>query len=73
MRIAEDRKWTGTFLDYKNSGDTHGTKEKVVGYPAIAFTKEKGETKMSSTASQKDQRELLELARFAIREGLVTA
>lgn len=38
MMIAKDLGWKTTFLDYKNSGDTAGTKDKVVGYGAYAYT-----------------------------------
>jgi len=39
MLIAKSKGWQGTFLDYKNSGDTAGPKDRVVGYGAYAFSK----------------------------------
>lgn len=39
MLMAKDLGWKSTFLDYKNSGDTAGTKDKVVGYGAYAYSK----------------------------------
>lgn len=37
MYLAEKLGWSGRVLDYRNSGDTAGTKESVVGYTSIAF------------------------------------
>lgn len=37
LYIAKVMGWKGYFLDYKNSGDTAGSKESVVGYGAYAF------------------------------------
>ncbi|MFN8578566.1 MAG: AmmeMemoRadiSam system protein B [Candidatus Sericytochromatia bacterium] len=37
MFMAHDLSWKTEFLDYKNSGDTAGTKDKVVGYGAYAY------------------------------------
>jgi AmmeMemoRadiSam system protein B len=39
MHIAKKFDWSGHFLDYRNSGDTAGPKDQVVGYGAYAFTK----------------------------------
>lgn len=38
MLMARDLGWKSTFLDYKNSGDTAGTKDRVVGYGAYAYS-----------------------------------
>lgn len=35
--IAKKRGWKASLVDYKNSGDTAGSKEEVVGYAAIEF------------------------------------
>lgn len=40
MNIAKKLDWKGKLLDYRNSGDTQGNKEKVVGYASIAFYEE---------------------------------
>jgi hypothetical protein len=37
MHIAKKLNWKGKLLDYKNSGDTAGNKNSVVGYGAYAF------------------------------------
>lgn len=37
MQIAKIKKWKGKFLDYRNSGDTRGPKDQVVGYGCYAF------------------------------------
>lgn len=37
MEMARKHQWEGVFLDYKNSGDTSGPKDNVVGYGAYAF------------------------------------
>jgi MEMO1 family protein len=36
--LAKKNKWVPTILCYKNSGDTYGDKERVVGYVSIIFT-----------------------------------
>ena len=41
MILAKKNKWKTILLDYKNSGDTKGDKENVVGYTCIAFIEEK--------------------------------
>lgn len=38
LHLAHDLKWKAELLDYRNSGDTAGDKNRVVGYAAIAFT-----------------------------------
>jgi AmmeMemoRadiSam system protein B len=37
MHIARERGWSGRLMDYRNSGDTAGTKGSVVGYASVAF------------------------------------
>jgi len=39
MYIAKDMGWQGRLIEYKNSGDTAGNKQRVVGYASIAFYK----------------------------------
>lgn len=39
--LAKKNKWKTILLDYKNSGDTKGNKDQVVGYSSIAFIEEK--------------------------------
>lgn len=38
MEIAERKGWVPHLLDYRNSGDTAGSRSRVVGYGAIAYT-----------------------------------
>lgn len=40
MRIAQEKGWSAKLIDYKNSGDTAGSKDRVVGYASIAFFSE---------------------------------
>jgi len=37
MHLAKKKGWTGKLLDYRNSGDTAGPKDQVVGYGCYAF------------------------------------
>ncbi len=37
LNLAKEFGWKPIFLDYKNSGDTSGIKEEVVGYASFAF------------------------------------
>jgi len=37
MNLAKKKKWKGKLLDYRNSGDTAGPKDSVVGYGCYAF------------------------------------
>jgi AmmeMemoRadiSam system protein B len=41
MHMAKKMKWKGKMLDYRNSGDTAGPKDAVVGYGCYAFCEEK--------------------------------
>jgi AmmeMemoRadiSam system protein B/AmmeMemoRadiSam system protein A len=66
LRIAVNKGWRARFLDYRNSGDVTGDKRGVVGYAAIAFY-EPGKAGSTFTAAQRKQ--LLELARKALRES----
>ena len=38
MTLATERGWQPQLLDYRNSGDTAGDRQRVVGYAAIAYT-----------------------------------
>lgn len=38
MHLAQTSGWRGQLLDYRNSGDTAGPRDRVVGYGAYAFT-----------------------------------
>jgi AmmeMemoRadiSam system protein B/AmmeMemoRadiSam system protein A len=72
MHIAEIKGWRGVLLDYKNSGDTAGSKNRVVGYASIAFVEGKEKTNtMKETLPAQDREALLRLARTTIEARLV--
>jgi AmmeMemoRadiSam system protein B/AmmeMemoRadiSam system protein A len=72
MHIAKIKDWCGILIDYKNSGDTAGTKNRVVGYASIAFVDRKEMTgTMQKPLSTQDREALLKLARSAIEARLV--
>jgi len=72
MHIAKIKGWEGQLIDYKNSGDTAGSKDQVVGYASIAFVDRKeASNRMNETLPPKDRRALLKLARSAIEAKLV--
>jgi hypothetical protein len=72
MHIAKIKGWEGALIDYKNSGDTAGSKNQVVGYASIAFVERKEASKrMNETLPPDDRRALLRLARSAIEANLV--
>jgi len=69
LKMAGREGWKPVFLNYTNSGDTAGSKDKVVGYSAIAFFGDKvmKKKKMTSKAYTKKQGEILiQLARETI-------
>jgi len=73
MRLALQYRWEPVLLHYSNSGDTAGTKERVVGYSAIAFF---GEDNMNTESSESNQytpeqgETLVRLARMTLEEEL---
>ncbi len=72
MHIAQIKGWKGILIDYRNSGDTAGNKNRVVGYASIAFVDGKEITKtMKETLSAQDRGCLLRLARTAIEARLL--
>ncbi len=72
MHIARIKGWSATLSDYRNSGDTAGNKDRVVGYTSIAFVDGKEMTKtMKETLSIEERESLLKLARTAIEARLV--
>jgi len=75
MEIARQKGWKAKLLDYRNSGDTSGNKDAVVGYAAIAFYEpEDKETASAEKPRQTGEQEftaperkfLLELARKTV-------
>ena len=72
MHIAKIKGWRGILIDYRNSGDTAGGKNRVVGYASIGFVDGKEVSgKMKQTLSAHDRKTLLKLARSAIEAKLV--
>ena len=72
MYIAEIKGWQGILLDYRNSGDTAGGRNRVVGYSSIAFVDRKEMTgAMKEPLSTQDRETLLKLACSAIKARLV--
>jgi len=60
MHIAKIRGWQGILIDYRNSGDTAGGKNRVVGYASIAFVDKKEMTMtIKETLSTQDRDALL--------------
>jgi AmmeMemoRadiSam system protein B/AmmeMemoRadiSam system protein A len=71
MHLAELKGWTGRLIDYRNSGDTGGDKQRVVGYASIAYVDRKEiSATMKDDLSPRDRKALLTLARTAIRARL---
>lgn len=80
MTLAERGPFEARLLKYANSGDTAGTKDRVVGYAAVAFLE--SEQEVSGEANDPEgqsawkplgregRRSLLRLARSSIREYL---
>ena len=64
MYLAEEKGWQGTLLDYRNSGDTAGGKDRVVGYMAAAFYGD------GDFLNEEDQKFLLQLARQTLEQYL---
>ena len=64
LQIARARGWKAKILDYRNSGDTSGEKDRVVGYSSIAFFDEP----MNSS----DRHTLLELSRTTLQSYLTS-
>ena len=63
MNIANHFNWEAKLLDLRNSGDTAGSKDSVVGYASIAFYEKE---KKALLLSNNDKKKLLELARSSI-------
>lgn len=44
MQMAQKKGWKPQLIDYRNSGDTIGSLEEVVGYASIAFVSQEGDS-----------------------------
>jgi hypothetical protein len=62
MHLARLKNWTTRMLDSRNSGDTSGEKDRVVGYTAIAFCESAQETYAAA-----ERKFLLDLARQTLK------
>jgi AmmeMemoRadiSam system protein A len=63
LSLARSKGWKATLLDCRNSGDTAGQKERVVGYAAIAFY-----SPSLQAFSREEREQLLRLARRSLTE-----
>jgi hypothetical protein len=68
LHLAKLKGWKAKLLDYRNSGDTAGNKESVVGYAAIAFY-----APAPQAFSRDERKQLLELARKTISDDKLPA
>jgi MEMO1 family protein len=64
MHLARLKGWKAQVLDYRNSGDATGDKDRVVGYTAIAFCAPKTES-----LSVPERKSLLEFARTSLERA----
>jgi AmmeMemoRadiSam system protein B/AmmeMemoRadiSam system protein A len=73
MHLARLKGWTPHLISYKNSGDTGGGKDRVVGYTSIVFTdgKERQTGMERNDLPREDKLGLLKLARWAISAELI--
>ncbi len=73
MNMAERHGWEPILLHYSNSGDTAGTRDKVVGYAAIAFYGDKPMKDQNTSAKEYTEEQgqlLVRLARKTIADRL---
>jgi len=70
MHLAKLKGWQARLLDYRNSGDTAGGKDSVVGYGAVVFY-EPARTE-AGNYSPEDRKALLDLARRTIKETVAS-
>ncbi len=66
MHLAKYFGWKAQIIDMRNSGDTSGSKDRVVGYASIAFYDNNNTIQNSSLLTDKEKSLLLSLARQAI-------
>lgn len=65
LRISQMNGWKAMIIDYKNSGDTAGDKDSVVGYSAIVFYTEPEQFR-AEVVDDEEQQLLLDLARDTV-------
>jgi len=74
MELARKRGWRPTLIDYANSGDTAGPRNRVVGYACIAFYEEadmSAARNEEQALSQEQGQALVQLARETLRTRLL--
>jgi MEMO1 family protein len=64
MHLARLKGWKAQLLDYRNSGDATGDKDRVVGYTAVAFS-----APAPQNLSAAERKFLLELARKSLKNA----
>lgn len=52
-RISKEKGWTPELIDYRNSGDVTGNKDRVVGYSSITYYKETNYSRLKQVAREK--------------------
>ncbi|HSA11564.1 MAG TPA: AmmeMemoRadiSam system protein B [Candidatus Paceibacterota bacterium] len=67
LHLARQKGWKAQLLDYRNSGDVAGEKDRVVGYTAVAFY-----APTSETLSAEERKSLLDLARRTLKSVTAT-
>jgi MEMO1 family protein len=68
MHLARLKGWKAQLLDYRNSGDATGDKDRVVGYTAVAFY-----APASESLGAAERKFLLELARKSLKHAAANA
>jgi AmmeMemoRadiSam system protein B/AmmeMemoRadiSam system protein A len=75
LRVAQKKGWHPHVLDARNSGDTAGPKDQVVGYCSVAFAEEaepfvRPKRRTQEPLDEQEQQKLLELARAALEAAV---
>ena len=68
MHLARLKGWKAQLLDYRNSGDATGDKDRVVGYTAVGFY-----APASESLAAPERKLLLELARKSLKNAAANA
>jgi MEMO1 family protein len=72
LKVAENRDLKITLLDLRNSGDTAGTKDRVVGYASFRVDEPDAEAKPTAVYDAAQRQTMITVARQAIEHGLET-
>ncbi len=68
LELSRERGWAVQCVDLRNSGDTAGPRDRVVGYGSFVVTE--SDDVEPAVYGPEDRRTLLDVARWAIRTGL---